>query len=309
MINEYLNSEEYKHAIRVAQIAQKAYQNISPEAMKIFHETQERLSRLQKTIDELPGLKVLHETLQRVEKEVCENEGLSETEFEAKYSKQIEWYKQFGRNGWVITQYSNPADIKQWEEVLNNEGESGIAAFFEEEELTILDKITEELAEKYASGKLHRYFSKGLNAFEMEEYMTAAMYLFALLDVRLAELVDFPKRKMSNSEKYSNEGFQNQKDADYNRLKDSRSLITQKIYFLEMYPSLIEYLNRVFYDEPYPFWKKVEPPYLNRNWLMHGRMDRDVERFECIQMLNALSAMEFIFDEKWGDDNEEHKDS
>ncbi|WP_313344533.1 hypothetical protein [Sedimentibacter sp.] len=64
-----------------------------------------------------------------------------------------------------------------------------------------------------------------------------------------------------------------------------------------MYPSLIEYLNRIFYDEPYPFKKNVEPLYLNRNWLMHGRMAREIERYECIQILNALSAMEFMFGE------------
>ena len=62
-----------------------------------------------------------------------------------------------------------------------------------------------------------------------------------------------------------------------------------------MYPSLIEYSNRVFYDEPYPFVKGIEPPYLNRNWLMHGRMTREIERYECIQVLNALSVIEFMF--------------
>ena len=34
--------------------------------------------------------------------------------------------------------------------------------------------------------------------------------------------------------------------------------------------------------------------YINRNWLLHGRSYRDVERYECIQVLNALDAIESV---------------
>lgn len=44
--------------------------------------------------------------------------------------------------------------------------------------------------------------------------------------------------------------------------------------------------------------KGIEPPYLNRNWLMHGRMNRSIERYECIQILNALSVIEFMFGDR-----------
>ena len=63
-----------------------------------------------------------------------------------------------------------------------------------------------------------------------------------------------------------------------------------------MYPSIIEFLNRLFVDGKYTFEKGLEPPYINRNWLLHGRSSRTVERFECIQLFNALSAIEFVFD-------------
>ena len=65
-----------------------------------------------------------------------------------------------------------------------------------------------------------------------------------------------------------------------------------------MYPSLIAYLNRIFIDSPYKFENGIEPPYLNRNWLMHGRMNRSIERSECIQILNALSVIEFMFGDR-----------
>ena len=45
----------------------------------------------------------------------------------------------------------------------------------------------------------------------------------------------------------------------------------------------------------YLFEKGIEPPYVNRNWLMHGRSSRKIERFECIQLINALSTIEYVF--------------
>lgn len=48
-------------------------------------------------------------------------------------------------------------------------------------------------------------------------------------------------------------------------------------------PSLIAFLNRLFVDGEYTFENGVEPPYINRNWLLHGKCCREIERFECIQ--------------------------
>ena len=31
---------------------------------------------------------------------------------------------------------------------------------------------------------------------------------------------------------------------------------------------------------------------------MHGRMNRSIERYECIQILNALSVIEFVFGDR-----------
>lgn len=62
-----------------------------------------------------------------------------------------------------------------------------------------------------------------------------------------------------------------------------------------MYPSIIEFLRRLFVDGEYTFERGIEPPYINRNWLLHGRSSRVIERFECIQLFNALSVIEFVF--------------
>ena len=138
--------------------------------------------------------------------------------------------------------------------------------------------IIEGLQEKYISDDIQLYFRNGIQDFENEDYMTAAMYLLALLDNRVNKSVVFMNQRMSYKAIYSNEGFVKEKVEDFRQLTEKREFMSKKIYFLEIYLSLIAYLNR--------------------NWLMYGRMNRRVERYECIQILNALSVIEFMFRNK-----------
>ena len=48
----------------------------------------------------------------------------------------------------------------------------------------------------------------------------------------------------------------------------------------------------------FKFGNKIEPPYINRNWLLHGRSSREIERWECIQLLNALDTIENVLSDK-----------
>ena len=66
----------------------------------------------------MPGLLKFAEMLKNYQQEVRETEGLTEAEFEEKYRSEIEWSEKFGKNGWVISEHSNPADIKNWEQLL-----------------------------------------------------------------------------------------------------------------------------------------------------------------------------------------------
>lgn len=304
MNNDFKNSKEFAKILEIGKKQEeiyksviKAYTEMSPETLAKFQEISAQLSKWKKSINDMPGLLKIAEMFKNYEQEIRKNEGLNECEFEEKYNDEIERSEKLGRNGWVISEHSNPADIKNWEQLLC-EGESKISEFFDGDDIAVLDVIMEGLNDKYITGINQRYFNKGIDAFKAEDYMTAAMYLFALLDNRVNKLVDFPSKYLKNKVKYSNEGFADQKTEDFKQLTENRSFFSKKIYFLEMYPSLIEYLNRVFYDEPYPFHKDIEPPYLNRNWLMHGRMEREIKRYECVQIMNALSVMEFMFREK-----------
>ena len=301
MSNDFENSQEYRKALEIAKKQEELYKNvtkaISPEALAKFQELSNKLSEWKNSLNNMPGLLKFAEMLKNYQQEVRVTEGLTEAEFEEKYRSEIEWSEKFGKNGWVISEHSNPADIRNWEQLLR-EGEAKVAEFFDGEDIVILDVIIEGLQEKYVSDETQLYFKNGMQAFENEDYMTAAMYLLALLDNRVNKLVDFPNQHMSYKVKYSNSGFANQMAEDFRQLTEKRGFMSKKIYFLEMYPSLIAYLNRIFIDGSYKFEKGIEPPYLNRNWLMHGRMNRSIERYECIQILNALSVIEFMFGDR-----------
>ena len=92
----------------------------------------------------MPGLLKFAEMLKSYQQEVRVTEGLTEAEFEEKYRSEIEWSEKFGKNGWVISEHSNPADIKNWEQLLR-EGEAKVAEFSDGEDIVILDVIIEGL--------------------------------------------------------------------------------------------------------------------------------------------------------------------
>ena len=213
MSNDFENSQEYRKAVEIAKKQQELYKNvtkaISPEALAKFQELSDKLNEWKNSYNNMPGLLKFAEILRNYQQEVRETEGLSEIEFEEKYRSEIEWSEKFGKNGWVISEHSNPADIKNWEQLLC-EGEAKVAEFFDGEDIVILDVIIEGLQEKYVSDEIQLYSKKGMQAFENEDYMTAAMYLLALLDNRVNKLVDFPNQYMSYKVKYSNRGFANQ---------------------------------------------------------------------------------------------------
>ena len=231
MSNDFENSQEYRKALEIAKKQQELYKNvtraISPEALAKFQELSDKLNEWKNSLNNMPGLLKLAEMLKNYQQEVRETEGLTEAEFEEKYRSEIEWSEKFGKNGWVISEHSNPADIKNWEQLLC-EGEAKVAEFFDGEDIVILDVIIEGLQEKYVSDETQLYFKNGMQAFENEDYMTAAMYLLALLDNRVNELVDFPNQRMSYRVKYSNDGFANQKAEDFRQLTEKRGFMSKK---------------------------------------------------------------------------------
>lgn len=76
-------------------------------------------------------------------------------------------------------------------------------------------KIITDLEKTYIDPANTNYFSRGVKAFENEDYMTAAMYLVALLDVRINKLVNFPSGIRHYSQKFSDDGFVEVKQSQF----------------------------------------------------------------------------------------------
>ena len=116
MSNDFENSQEYRKALEIAKKQQELYKNvtraISLEALAKFQELSDKLNEWKNSLNNMPGLLKLAEMLKNYQQEVRETEGLTEAEFEEKYRSEIEWSEKFGKNGWVISEHSNPADIK-----------------------------------------------------------------------------------------------------------------------------------------------------------------------------------------------------
>ena len=98
-----------------------------------------------------------------------------------------------------------------------------------------------------------------------------------------------------------NEGIEDTKNEHFNKLSQKEKSLLSNVFLLtEFIPALSSYIGRLFDGDKNAkdhFGKSgYEPPYLERNWLMHGYRTKSVERYEVLQLLNAIDALEEIID-------------
>ncbi|MFQ9608432.1 MAG: hypothetical protein ACLRZD_00690 [Lachnospira sp.] len=267
--------------------------NINSEMLHVitgFKKQVVDFTRFSKQLSEIFPSIQLSEEVKGFILEAKESESLSEEEFEKKYGSEFEVCKTLGEHGWVVSGHSNPRYIKNWYKALIEGEPDKIVCFFEEDDDRVIKNIMDTLESKYNDPVNRNYYSRGIKAFQDYDYMTCAMYLVGLLEARANALVQFPLNTKYR-EKFSDKGFA---DVKQEQFAESSSFFTKRYYFLDVYPSLIAFLNRLFVDGEYAFEKGIEPPYINRNWLLHGKCCREIERFECIQLLNALETIENV---------------
>ncbi|QFJ56018.1 hypothetical protein [Pseudobutyrivibrio xylanivorans] len=219
-----------------------------------------------------------------------EDAGLSQLEFEEKYLNEKADSENLGRNGWVVTEYGNPREVSEWNTLLKVKAPEKIVEYFEGDYLYVFTSIIDNLSKKYINGADKIYFGKSYDFYIKEDYMSSAMYLVGLIEQRCKSLINFGDYKKYNK-MFSEKGFEIQLNKHF---KNVSGHIVKRFLFLQMYPSLISFLNRLFVDGDYKFENGIEPPYINRNWLLHGRSTRKIEKYECIQLFNALSVLEFV---------------
>lgn len=235
-------------------------------------------TRFSKQLSEVFPSFQLSEKVREFIRETKESESLSEEEFEKKYGGEFEICKTLGEHGWVVSEHSNPKYIKNWYKALIEDEPEKITEFFEADECCVIKNIVSTLDTKYDDPVNKNYYSRGIKAFRNKDYMTSAMYLVGLIETRVNALVQFPDRA-KYKEKFSNKGFAEMKKEQF---EGSNSFFVKRYHFLNVYPSLIAFLNRLFVDGEYTFKRGVEPPYINRNWLLHGKCCREIERLADI---------------------------
>lgn len=112
---------------------------------------------------------------------IKESESLSEEKFEKKYGEEFEICRTLGEHGWVVSGHSNPRYIKNWYKALIEDRIEEIIYFFEKDEDCVIKSITISLERKYNDPVNRNYYSRGIKAFQDNDYMTSAMYLGGLI--------------------------------------------------------------------------------------------------------------------------------
>ena len=274
MLSEY---SEYFDKYRITPEAELALKNFSSAA---------------KAITDKVRTDILSDEIKTYLNTLKEDEHLSQEEFERKYVHEKSVCEHLGRAGWVVTEHGNPKEVEEWNELLSNDKEKDISQYFTGDSQFVQTAIIDGLSKRYVDGEARVYFQRGLKYYNLNDYMTSAMYIVGLLEQRCKALSDFGEYKRYKVV-FSNVGFEKHLHEKYGKINGQ---LTKRYLFLEMYPSLIAFLNRLFDDGEYTFEKGIEPPYINRNWLLHGKTTRNIEEYECIQLFNALSVLEFVCD-------------
>lgn len=265
--------------------------DVNEEQVKKISEPMLQLSLALKKLKESINLNPFFKELEKFVNETKESEKLSQDQFEKKYSGEMRMCEALGQVGWVISEHTNPQVNKEWYDLLSRHKEDEIISYFEGDNGWILENIFQNIESRYSENPNQRYYEKSKYYFDQKDYMTSAMYLIPLIERRLNELINFSEERLSYRKKYSREGFQSHMQKEFDK---TNGFTAKRFLFLNVYPSLIEFSKRLFVDGEYSFENGIEPPYINRNWLLHGKSCRVIERYECIQLFNALSVIEYI---------------
>lgn len=95
--------------------------NFDNEQVERLNVSLQQFGSALKNVTENISLQFLNEDMKNFIAETKESEKLSQTEFEEKYSYEMEVCKKLGRAGWVVSEHSNPREIKEWYDFLSSQ--------------------------------------------------------------------------------------------------------------------------------------------------------------------------------------------
>lgn len=221
--------------------------------------------------------------------------GLSYEEYNKYFEDKIERAKTLGKFGWVVSpNMVAGSETKIALDLLSGGDEKKYVKEFFYNRNTIFATI-KELQDKVATAdNLSLYLEMFEKCFRRYDYTSAAVYICGVLDYRMKQA--FKQENMRRYGALLNTGIDEERKKYYKETKKENSKSYNIFILTEYITSFQEYAKRTFTEETGYGLGEQEPPYFNRNWLMHGYSTRKVQRFEVLQLLNALSCLETIID-------------
>lgn len=138
----------------------------------------------------------------------------------------------------------------------------------------------------------HDDLAEAYDDFFLGHYKSSAMMLFSLIDGIIIEMQgdDYTSGRRKTGKKGA--------DKVYNKMFDENIIIsgdTYTLFWMLRLENCHEAL-KVFFSDGNDF---IDPPdYINRNWLAHGMLRDDVERYQCAQLMYLYySILDLISDD------------
>ena len=218
-------------------------------------------------------------------------------EFQKHFNDKILASKLLGENGYIPSMHKSLDDEDEIKRVILSEGteEQIMSILFKDEKdvQSTIEKLDNLDSLKYVK----MYFDGFKKQYEIKDYTAATFYLSAILDNRFRFL--FRNKDYVTISRFLNQGIDDIKKEYFNKLsQDEKSLLSNVFLLAEFIPALTAYINRLFDGDKNAkehFGKsKYEPTYLERNWLVHGFRSKPVEKYELLQLLNAIDVLEEI---------------
>lgn len=194
---------------------------------------------------------------------------------------------ELGRRGWTYNINIAPSDIPKWLRRIDSEGENVLEELFSD---AYIEEMLNLALQDYCTIPESMYIFKSKENYLDGRYFEAAFLLLATIERRIC--VVSPNKKDRIEDK-CRKGMRELSEQGFN--KHIGKPMTKALLSLYYVPSFSECSIRLFRtDRRYSFDTGNEPKHLDRNWLMHGRMTREITKSDCIQLINALNTLREI---------------
>lgn len=205
---------------------------------------------------------------------------------------------ELGTNGWVISPFWEPNNgetwYNTWYDLLISGEKEKIKGFFKDNDYKLLNHIR-----GYARFEVEKYnwWTEAEDLFDKKFYFGCALILAAILEREIRKCpIDNWRQQIT---RYFKDSVTNKIVQIYQ--DDKIEPISKYIDTLLLIPSLDGFIKS-FYNSGYTFENKIEPNFVERNWLMHGMTNRKISEEDCIKLFNVNGSLCYVLHALFGTD-------